>query len=154
MNQKKTNFLKLFVAFFVLVTAVQAQTAKITVDVNKPGHSVSPSLFGIFFEDINLSADGGLYPEMIKNRSFEDADTPQDWKFTSADSKSSSSISNADLFAKQAVPPLNPFNRKALLISASGSFKLENSGYWGMNMVQGESYTLKLAARAIDGFSS
>jgi alpha-L-arabinofuranosidase len=154
MNKKNIRFLKLFVVFFVLATVVQAQTAKITVDVNKPGHPVSPSLFGIFFEDINLSADGGLYPEMVKNRSFEDADTPQDWKFTSVDGKSSASISNADLFAQQPVPPLNPFNRKALLISASGSFKLENSGYWGMNMAQGENYTLKLAARAIDGFSS
>ena len=153
MNQKTTKFLKLFVAFFVLAQAVQAQTS-ITVDVNKPGHSVSPSLFGVFFEDINLSADGGLYPEMVKNRSFEDADNPQDWKFTSADGKSSASISNADIFAQKPVYPLNPFNCKALLVSASGSFKLENSGYWGMNMVQGESYTLKLAARAIDGFSS
>ncbi len=153
MNQRKRNFLKLFVASFVLAYAAQAQTS-ITVDVNKPGHSVSPSLFGIFFEDINLSADGGLYPEMVKNRSFEDADTPQDWKFTSADGKSSASISNADIFAQKPVFPLNPFNRKALLISASGSFKLENSGYWGMNMVQSESYTLKLAARDIDGFSS
>ena len=153
MNRKKNFIPKLILLFFVLGNAVQAQTTKITVDVNNPGHSISPTLFGIFFEDINLSADGGLYPEMVRNRSFEDADTPQDWKFTSADGKSSASISNADLFAQQPIAPLNPFNRKALLISASGSFKLENSGYWGMNMVQGESYTLKLAARAIDGFS-
>lgn len=142
-----------------LSTILNAQTnkagkAKITVDVNNPGHAISPALFGIFFEDINLSADGGLYPEMIRNRSFEDADILQDWKFTSTDGKSSVSISNADLFAKQVIPPLNSLNRKALLIGASGSFKLENSGYWGMNMVQGESYTLRFAARAIEGFSS
>src|SRR5665647_1569959 len=116
MNQKKTNFLKLFVAFFVLVTAVQAQTAKIAVDVNKPGHAISPTLFGIFFEDINLSSDGGLYPEMVRNRSFEDADTLQNWKFISSNSKSIAKISNAEIYANPPILPLNPFNRKSLLI--------------------------------------
>ncbi len=145
-------FSRLCIAFFVLVSA-QAQT-KITVDVNKPGHAISPTLFGIFFEDINLSADGGLYPEMVRNRSFEDADTLQNWKFIGYDSKRVAKISNAEIYAKPPVSPLNTFNRKSLLISAADSFKLENSGYWGMNMVQGESYTLKLAARAVDGFSS
>lgn len=153
MNQKKIFISKLFLLFFVLGNAVLAQT-KITVDVNKPGHAISPTLFGIFFEDINLSADGGLYPEMVRNRSFEDADTLQNWKFISSDSKSMAKISNCEIYAKPPVLPLNPFNRKSLLITAAGAFKLENSGYWGMNMVQGESYTLKLAARAIDGFST
>lgn len=154
MNQKKIFISKLILLFFVLSNAVQAQTTKITVDVNKPGHAISPALFGIFFEDINLSSDGGLYPEMVRNRSFEDAETLQSWTFISPDSKSVAKISNADIYAKPQVLPLNPFNRKSVLISASGAFKLENSGYWGMNMVPGESYTLKLAARAIDGFSS
>jgi alpha-L-arabinofuranosidase len=153
MNKKSISFINLFITFFVLAYAVQAQT-KITVEVNKAGHEISPTLLGIFFEDINLSADGGLYPEMVRNRSFEDADTPKDWEFISADEKSSASISNANLYAQPPVRPLNPFNRKALLINVDGSFKLKNSGYWGMNMVQGESYTLKLAACAIEGFSS
>ena len=153
MNQKKIFISRLILLFLVLGNTVQAQT-KITVDVNKPGHAISPTLFGIFFEDINLSADGGLYPEMVRNRSFEDADTLQNWKFISSDNKSLAKISNAEIYAKPPVLPLNPFNRKALMISAAGSFKLENAGYWGMNMVQGESYTLKLAARAIDSFSS
>ena len=58
-------------------SSVIAADAKITIQVDKPGHSVAPDLFGIFFEDINLSADGGLYPELVRNRSFEDAETPQ-----------------------------------------------------------------------------
>ncbi len=43
----------------------------ITVDAAHPGASISPQMFGIFFEDINFGADGGLYPELVKNRSFE-----------------------------------------------------------------------------------
>jgi alpha-L-arabinofuranosidase len=125
---------------------------KITVEVNRPGHTISPVLFGIFFEDINLSADGGLYPELVRNRSFEDAETPQFWKFTGAD-KSSAAISVANVMSLPPVPPLNPFNRKSLLIEATSSFQLENEGYFGMNIVQGESYALKLAARATDRFS-
>ena len=128
--------------------------AKITVEVNKPGHTISPTLFGIFFEDINLSADGGLYPELIRNRSFEDADTLQNWKFESIDGKSSASICNADVQAVPPVPPLNPFNRKSLCVKANSSFKLENFGYLGMNIVQGSSYSLKLAARYTEGFNS
>ena len=107
-----------------LTSGLQAQT-KITVEVNKPGHTISPTLFGIFFEDINLSADGGLYPEFVRNRSFEDADTLQNWKFVSADGKSTASISTADVQARPPIPPLNPFNRKSLCIKANGSFNLE-----------------------------
>jgi len=111
MNRKKIFISKLILLFFVLGNTVQAQT-KITVDVNKPGHAISPALFGIFFEDINLSSDGGLYPEMVRNRSFEDADTLQNWKFISSNSKSLAKISNAEIYAKPPVSPLNPFNRE------------------------------------------
>ena len=43
----------------------------ISVDAAHPGAAISRSMFGIFFEDINFGADGGLYPELVKNRSFE-----------------------------------------------------------------------------------
>src|SRR5271168_5546957 len=49
----------------------QQNTAVISVDAAHPGAAISPSMFGIFFEDINFAADGGLYPELVKNRSFE-----------------------------------------------------------------------------------
>ena len=144
-----------YVDFDWFRSEVQAQSrAKITVDVDKPGHTISPVLFGVFFEDINLSADGGIYPELVRNRSFEDADTLQNWKFVSADGKSSASISTADVQARPPIPPLNPFNRKSLLLNANGSFKLENYGYWGMNIVKGNSYSFKLAVRSTEDFNA
>lgn len=144
---------------FIITSFLRAQPrgtaeAKITVDVNKPGHTISPTLFGIFFEDINLSADGGIYPELVRNRSFEDADTLQNWKFFSADNKSTASISTADVQARPPLPPLNPFNRKSICVKVTGSFKLENDGYWGMNIIQGQSYTFNIAARSTDDFNS
>jgi alpha-L-arabinofuranosidase len=138
---------------FALAMILQAQP-KITVEVNKPGHSISPTLFGIFFEDINLSADGGIYPELVRNRSFEDADTLQNWKFVSANGKSTASISTADVQARPPLPPLSPFNRKSLCMKVDGSFTLENNGYWGMNIIQGNSYSFKAAVRSTEGYNA
>src|SRR3954469_1338615 len=99
------------------VIAMQARAAQISVAVDQPGHRISPTLWGIFFEDINLSADGGIYPELVRNRSFEDADKPADWNITGAEA------------AIDSTKPLNPFNRKSLRLKASGAFTLGNEGY-------------------------
>src|SRR5271156_1998406 len=57
----------------------QQNKAVISVDAAHPGAAISPSMFGIFFEDINFGADGGLYPELVKNRSFEFAEPLTGW---------------------------------------------------------------------------
>ena len=57
-----------------------AQTRNITVQIDKPGATIPKTLFGLFFEDINFGADGGLYPERVKNRSFEFPDPMMGWK--------------------------------------------------------------------------
>ena len=54
----------------VLVAAAQ-EPVSIEVDFTAKGKAISPDLFGIFYEDINYAADGGLYPELIQNRTFE-----------------------------------------------------------------------------------
>ncbi len=48
-----------------------AQQTTITIQADQPGKPISPDLFGVFFEDLNYAADGGLYAELIQNRSFE-----------------------------------------------------------------------------------
>jgi alpha-L-arabinofuranosidase len=128
--------------------------AKITVDVNKPGHTIPTTLFGIFFEDINHSTDGGIYPELIRNRSFEDADTLQNWKFTNQNGTCSATVIYPDIYSNRWVPALNAFNRKMLSIKTDGAFKLENDGYWGMNIEKGSAYTFQVAAFCSDGFNS
>src|ERR1044072_5969595 len=57
-----------------------AQTRSVTVQADKPGAPIPKTLFGLFFEDINFGADGGLYPERIKNRSFEFPNPMMGWK--------------------------------------------------------------------------
>ena len=58
----------------------------IRIDTANPGAKISPLLYGIFFEEINRAGEGGIYAEMIQNRSFEDKsrvdevrDTPLAW---------------------------------------------------------------------------
>lgn len=58
-------------AVFISAFCVHAQTKPIVVKVNEVKADVQPTMWGVFFEDINLGADGGLYAELVKNRSFE-----------------------------------------------------------------------------------
>src|ERR1700737_1722600 len=64
----------------LLAQLTVAQSSNITVQVDKPGGDISPTMFGVFFEDINFGADGGLYPERLKNRSFEFPEPLMAWK--------------------------------------------------------------------------
>jgi hypothetical protein len=123
------------------IAAANAGPAKISVGADKPGHAIPATLWGIFFEDINLSADGGLYPELVRNRSFEDDSKPADWEISGPEA----SIDTAR--------PLNPYNRRSLRLKVDGPFTLRNHGYWGMNAVKGAGYTLKVFAFAGDGFN-
>src|ERR1022692_508026 len=137
-----TSFLT---ALSLLVAPAIFAQATITVGADKPGRAVSPLLWGIFFEDINLSADGGIYAELVRNRSFEDAARPEYWRLLNATNSSSQ-------MAIDVSKPLNPLNLHCLRVNVEGAFNLENEGYWGMNIIQGDSYVLKFAARATDGF--
>src|SRR6266446_4680894 len=57
----------------------------VTIKFDEPGKPISPDLFGIFFEDINWAADGGLCAELIQNRSFEFASTDRtEWNAMTA----------------------------------------------------------------------
>ncbi len=60
--------------------ALNAATNELVVQTNKIGAPVQPTMYGLFFEDINYAADGGLYAEMIKNRSFEFPENFMGWE--------------------------------------------------------------------------
>jgi len=140
--------LKNYFAVAVVASAisVNAQPAKISVDAAHPGHPIAPTLWGIFFEDINMSTDGGIYPEMVRNRSFEDSDKLENWAFAKLKGDCEASIVTADVHGHPT--PLNPFNRASLCLKLDGSFTLQNDGYWGMNIVKDETYIFRVATRA------
>lgn len=96
-----------------------AREATITVNVNQPGIQVSPLLFGIFFEEINRAGDGGIYAEMVQNRSFEDAAVPLGWSLLKGEGKMSLDRSQ----------PLNANNPTSLRLE--GGVSVANRGFKG-----------------------
>ncbi|MDI3505237.1 MAG: hypothetical protein PWQ81_459, partial [Bacteroidota bacterium] len=60
--------------------STNAQSNQFVIQTNKIGPEIQPTMYGLFFEDINYAADGGLYAELIKNRSFEFPDNFMGWK--------------------------------------------------------------------------
>ena len=130
----------------LLASALTANAqVKINVDVANPGVKVSPNLYGIFFEDINHAADGGLYAELISNRSFEDSDNAiPTWRTKTTDGATIST----QLVSKAL---LNNAQGKALQISVAArqnaTASLINEGFWGINAVQGRTYKLSLWAK-------
>jgi alpha-L-arabinofuranosidase len=120
--------------------------ASISVQVDKPSHPVSPLLWGAFFEDINLAADGGLYAEMVRNRSFEGEDELRYWTFSPA-------AKGTEVPAIDTSKPLNAFNRQSLRVRPGAGLVMENPGYWGMKFMAGEKYVFRIAARGEQGFN-
>lgn len=140
-----TRFSLTLLILSMMFLTLPSVAGTIRIQADKPGHEVSETLWGIFFEDINLSVDGGIYPELVRNRSFEDSEKPDYWKLANVgDGKGEISIDDRQ--------PLNPFNRRSLQLKLNGASSLKNDGYWGMSMIQGEIYHLRLAARSADGF--
>lgn len=140
-----------WITAFIYQTTLNADQAKISVNPNNRLHQVSPMLWGIFFEDINLSADGGIYPELVRNRSFEDSsDKPDHWQIKAPNNvKINSTIDTSR--------PINHINRRSLKIEVpqkpDSKIYIENRGYWGMAVEQGKDYEFSLYARAVDDFN-
>lgn len=115
--------LPILTALGVAAVASGAMAANtLTVQVNKPGAKVPDTMYGIFFEDINYAADGGLYAEMVKNRSFEFPQSLLGWT----------------TFGKVEVKDDGPFDRNphyVRLLPSGHNDKytgLENEGFFGV----------------------
>src|ERR1044072_4366658 len=92
--------------------ASAADGADIKIHLDQPGAAVSPTLYGAFFEDINRAGDGGLYAELLQNRSFEDHATLIAWTpLTSAKTKASFELDRS--------VPLNASNPTSLRIDVA-----------------------------------
>ncbi len=117
---------------------------EIFADTQNPVCEVPDKLFGIFIEDVNGAADGGLYAELIKNRSFEFRHSLSDWG-THGDVAVRSddpAFKNNPRYVRMKAFRAGP--RKRMV----GSF-LENKGFWGgMGIRKGETYRVSFYARA------
>lgn len=108
--------------------------------------SISDRLIGIFFEDINYAADGGLYGELIQNRDFEY--TPSDRKGeVTWNSRHSWDADGDGTFSIKTSEPIHPNNPH--YASIHGPLTLTNFGYDGITVRKGEKYLLTVAVRSI-----
>src|ERR1700722_6427481 len=93
------------ILFLTLGRTAFAQSASLTVDLAHPGVKISPMLYGLMTEEINHSYDGGLYAELIQNRSFEDSSRiPLHWSL----------VKGIGAQAKIELDEKNPVNTTAL----------------------------------------
>ena len=67
----KKYYLSLAIAALVSNYAISQEKTSFTIKTNEIKGEINPHMWGVFFEDINMGADGGIYAELIKNRSFE-----------------------------------------------------------------------------------
>ena len=106
-------------------------------------YPISDKLIGIFFEDINYGADGGLYAELVQNRDFEyspNENNAPDWNSTH-----SWSTSGQGSFKVDTVAPIHPNNLHYLTVN--GPLTLTNAGYDGISLKKGDKYRLSFFIR-------
>ena len=133
------------VALAAMMTLNANAQRQLTVQANKPGATIQPTMYGIFFEDINFGADGGLYAEMVQNRSFEFPTRLMGW----------------NAFGNVQVGEVRPaFDRNPhyVVLGDSGHIEkrtgLENRGFFGMGFKKGMRYDFSVYARLHDGGSA
>lgn len=122
----------LFTAWvFAAGVALHAQNAhNMVVQTNKLGAEIQPTMYGLFFEDINYGADGGLYAELVKNRSFEFPQRFMGW----------------NVFGNVTLMDDGPFERNPHYVRLGNSGHrekhtgIENKGFFGIGVKEGAEY--------------
>ena len=127
---------------FGVAIASQAQVT-LNIDAASRGPVIGDLQYGIFYEEINNAGDGGLYAELIRNRSFEDGNGLDYWSRTSS---ATMSVINSGL--------LNDAQNRALSITLNSANQgITNTGYWGINCVEGDTYTLTFWLKSDAGYN-
>jgi alpha-L-arabinofuranosidase len=137
----KTLFIFINAIFFLAMICCSQE--KIHITVNEPSNeiNIAPNMFGIFFEDINFAADGGLYAELIKNRSFDFPHSPfMGWL----------TYGKVEVHDKNGPFPRNPNYLRLIndgLLTGTG---IINEGFRGIGVVGKKEYLLRFYARNLD----
>jgi len=114
------------------------------INVNKEGAAIQSTMYGIFFEDINFAADGGLYAEMIKNRSFEFPQNLMGWR----------TFGNVELRDDGPFSQNPHYTRLKYAGHPHKHTGIENEGFFGISIKEGEEYRFSVWARCPEGGKS
>ena len=133
-------FRNLIAVLCALAGAAAADTVK--VDAAKVEHGISPTLWGLFFEDIGMAIDGCLHAEMVRNGSFEPGEGTQHW--SAFGTRANISVDDSR--------PVSAKNRWSMLATLRYGGGVRNDGYWGMYAERGGAFVLSLMMRgSVDG---
>jgi len=123
---------------FITLTAQH----QLVIDGKNEIADVAPTMYGIFFEDINFAADGGIYAELVKNRSFEFRNPMMGWKtIAKEDGKGSVLVINRSDENNR-----NPRFARIKITTPAGAYGLSNDGFRGMGIREGENYNFYVQA--------
>lgn len=142
----KKNILSVYTAVLATLSlcAQQNTVKEVVVTVNKPVTAISPSMWGIFFEDINFGADGGLYAELVKNGSFEFPAPLMGWR------DNGNRNAGKLLIVNRAAQETNPRYAR-IELSGNGIYSLSNEGFRGMGIHKQENYHFSMQAALTEG---
>src|SRR4026209_1735550 len=140
MNMRRLISYLLITVFCIHVNAQHVLTGK----AKKPTAAIQPTMWGVFFEDINMGADGGIYAELVKNRSFEFFKPMMGWKILGKP------LTEGDflILNRQKMDTANPrFLHITLHNNTRGSIGLNNEGFRGMGIKNTLGYDFSLMYR-------
>lgn len=137
--QKMKSLLLVFALVFSI--ALLKGQKNITVTLNKPYAEIQPTMWGVFFEDINFAADGGIYAELIKNRSFEFIKPMMGWRKVKLDGGEGDIL----IFNKSDKPN-NPRYAQMKSGNQEGKFGIVNEGFRGLPIRKGIEYRFSIIA--------
>jgi alpha-L-arabinofuranosidase len=137
------------IGFLPGILHAEAGTVTWNVDIAGAGPVVSPTMHGIFFEDINYAGDGGLYAELVENRSFEHKVGMHAW---TAENRGGAEGTQA-LANEDPIHPNNPRYLRLEIASAGDGYGISNLGYRGIPVKGGEEYRFAIHARAANGYT-
>src|ERR1700753_1072000 len=141
MSHFHTRFTLLTLTGFVAASILSGQTAtSLSIDLKHPKSAVSPTLYGLMTEEINYSYDGGLYAELVRNRTFKDNATDiVHWRLTQDGDASGSMTLDRSVVLNEA---LNVILRLDITnASKAHPVGIANEGYWGIPVKPGTHYT-------------
>jgi alpha-L-arabinofuranosidase len=123
----------------------QGNPVQLTVKADQPGAKISPTMYGIFFEDINFGADGGLYAELVKNRAFEFPTTMMAW----SEVKQGAATGSLQTLDQD---PFNAASPHYVRIKAeTAGYGILNEGFAGMGVRKDENYVFSAYGRDASG---
>lgn len=145
---KRQNCVRLFLlaanAWLASVTGWAQEvreTLSFEVRADQPGASIPSTMYGIFFEDINFGADGGLYAELVKNRSFEFEQPLMGW----------TPFGSVEVRSDKPCFDRNPHYVRLTEVGQITHAGLENEGFRGMGIQTDEPYDLTFYGRVVKG---